>query len=201
MGKRRGADRKSSTPGRSARGRLRIVAGKWRSRLLPIADAPGLRPTPERIRETLFNWLAPHIRGAHCLDLFAGSGALGFEALSRGAKTVDFVERSATAAAILGENATTLDATGARVLKQDAFDFLQSDAVLAYDIVFLDPPFDDDRAGELCRLLQAGGFVRAGTLVYLEQPGDRHAPEFPGSWSVRKEKAAGNVRYSLIEVA
>lgn len=198
MRKRRGADRNNV---RSSRGRLRIVAGKWRSRLLPIADVPGLRPTPERVRETLFNWLTPVLQGARCLDLFAGTGALGFEALSRGAARVHFVERSAMAAATIRENIAKLQAAGASISETSAFDYLQERMDQPYDLVFLDPPFADDRLGELCRLLQDNGFVGAGGRVYLERSRDQAAPELPAAWAIGREKSAGNVHYSLAEIA
>jgi 16S rRNA (guanine966-N2)-methyltransferase len=181
-------------------GRLRIVAGKWRSRLLDIADVPGLRPTSERIRETLFNWLAPTIQGARCLDLFAGTGALGLEALSRGARQVTFVEKSAVAARVLRANAEMLDADGAGVLQADAFEFLDSATGEAYDVVFLDPPFATDMLGDLCRLLDEAAVLAGGSLVYLEDDGARPQIEFPPDWSLLKSKTAGNVRYSLAQV-
>ncbi|HSS64414.1 MAG TPA: 16S rRNA (guanine(966)-N(2))-methyltransferase RsmD [Gammaproteobacteria bacterium] len=184
-------DRKSPT------GRLRIVAGKWRSRLLPIADVSGLRPTPERVRETLFNWLASTIEGSRCLDLFAGSGALGFEALSRGAREVVFVEKSSRAAAALEKCAAVLDATGARILRTDAADYLQSEP-LPFDIVFLDPPFGEDLGGDLFRLLNKRGWLSAGAKVYLEQDRERPFPPLPDGWAVLKEKTAGQVRYALV---
>ena len=134
-------------------GRLRIVAGNWRSRLLEIADVPGLRPTSERIRETLFNWLAPRIHGARCLDLFAGTGALGLEALSRGARRAVFVERSSRAVEVLNRNIKTLQADAALVLQTDAWDFLTGEGAGQFDIVFLDPPFDDEMLDDLCRLI------------------------------------------------
>ena len=178
-------------------GRLRIVAGKWRSRLLPVVDEPGLRPTPERVRETLFNWLAPHIAGARCLDLFAGTGALGFEALSRGAGEVVFVERSARASRMLEANTALLEADGARIHATSAESYLGSVAAGAFDVVFLDPPFDEDRTGELCRLLQDSGHLGSGALVYLEQEKSQAVPALPDGWRLLKEKTAGNVRYSL----
>ena len=142
-------------------GRLRIVAGKWRSRLVPVADVPGLRPTSERIRETLFNWLAPRIEGARCLDLFAGSGALGFEALSRGAASVVFVERDELAANMLQEATRALDAEGATLVRADARRFLETCPAHYFDLVFLDPPFADYPADELCTLLDASGCLTA----------------------------------------
>jgi 16S rRNA (guanine966-N2)-methyltransferase len=184
----------------SPSGRLRIVAGKWRSRLLPVADVEGLRPTSERVRETLFNWLSPHIEGARCLDLFAGTGALGFEALSRGAASVMFVEQSRTAASMLRDNADRLESKAAEILASDAYAFAaRRNRNARMDIVFLDPPFADDRYEELCRLLDEGGWLAPGALVYLEQDRKQSIPALPAGWRVKKEKTAGNVRYSLIE--
>jgi len=169
---------------------------------LPVADVPGLRPTSERIRETLFNWLAPVIEGARCLDLFAGTGALGLEALSRGAESADLIELSPDAAATLRENATTLSATGLSVHQMDTFEFLGRDGNLqAFNIVFLDPPFADGGYAELCRLLNDKGWLAPGALVYLEQDRNDELPALPDGWQVKKEKTAGNVRYSLIETA
>jgi len=185
---------------KSRPGRLRIVAGKWRSRLLDIADVPGLRPTSERIRETLFNWLAPHIHGARCLDLFAGTGALGLEALSRGAGDVVFVEKSKVAANALIRNVDVLDADGADVRQLDALDWLSAPGQGAFDIVFLDPPFAADMLGDLCRLLDKASLVTGGSLVYLEDDRSRPPVDLPEGWTLVKSKTAGNVRYSLAQV-
>ena len=184
--------------GKSQAGRLRIVAGNWRSRLLDIADEPGLRPTSERIRETLFNWLAPEIHGKRCLDLFAGTGALGLEALSRGAGSVVFVEKSARAARQLRSNIETLGAEGALVRHMGARAFLQSDCEEPFDIVFLDPPFAEDVLGELCRLLEEKAFLTGDGLVYLEQDRAKDMAVLPDNWRVLKNKTAGNVRYRLV---
>ena len=184
--------------GNSQAGRLRIVAGNWRSRLLDIADVEGLRPTSERVRETLFNWLTPHLDGARCLDLFAGTGALGLEALSRGAGSCVFVERSPVAAKQLRENVEILGALGATIIQGNALDYLQHAAVTPFDIVFLDPPFADDRLAETCRLLAQGGLLADGALVYLEQDGKRPLADLPEGWQVVKNKKAGNVRYMLV---
>lgn len=199
----------------SPSGRLRIVAGKWRSRLLPVAAGDGLRPTAERIRETLFNWLAPFVHGADCLDLFAGSGALGLEALSRGAATVLFVEKSRTAAAQLRSSIKTLDADGATVLETDARRWLQqrSDKRFndrpggrfedrqKFDIVFVDPPFADGGHDELCRLLAERQCLKSGAHIYLEQDREQSLPSLPPGWELLKDKTAGNVRYSLARAA
>jgi 16S rRNA (guanine966-N2)-methyltransferase len=179
-------------------GRLRIVAGIWRSRLLPIADVPGLRPTPERIRETLFNWLAPRIGGARCLDLFAGSGALGLEALSRGAAETVFVEESATAASVLRSNIALLGDPAATVYHGDAFDFLRSEVARGFDIVFLDPPFAADMLDDLCRLLHEMPVFADGAQVYIEEDRARPESQLPEGWQVMKSKTAGKVRYSLV---
>ena len=178
-------------------GRLRIVAGKWRSRVLPVADVPGLRPTSERIRETLFNWLAPRIEGSRGLDLFAGSGALGLEALSRGAGTVTFVERSRDAVASLRQALAILDAEGAELIQADAYDWLASVAPCPFDIVLLDPPFADDTLGQLCSTLEERGWLAPNARIYLEQDRSRPLPPLPGAWELTHEKIAGNVRYAL----
>jgi len=194
-------------------GRVRIVAGKWRRRFLQVADLPELRPTPERIRETLFNWLAPCIEGSRCLDLFAGTGVLGLEALSRGASEVVFVERDAVALAALRKSIVDLmgdhmgDLIGdpgagssVTVHAGDAFEFLQRAEPLAVDIVFLDPPYADDSLKAVCGLLDKRAWLAPAASVYLEQDSRRHTPSFPPGWTVRREKKAGNVHYLLLQV-
>ena len=154
------------------------------------------------MRETLFNWLTPVIDGARCLDLFAGTGALGFEAVSRGASSADLIELSTSAARTLRDNVRLLAATGIRIHQTDAFDFLRRRASQPpFDIVFLDPPFADGDYEELCRLLADKGWLAPGALVYLEQDRKSDLPVLPDGWQVKKEKSAGNVRYSLIEAA
>ena len=204
------AGRKQKT--RTQAGRLRIVAGIWRSRLLDIADVEGLRPTSERVRETLFNWLAPRIHGARCLDLFAGTGALGLEAMSRGARSALFVERSPVAARQLRKNIDVLvgaasaanqfgpegPPTTADVVHGDALEFLRHATDKSFDIVFLDPPFAEDLLSETCRLLAEGALLEEGAVVYLELGRDQDAPTLPENWRVLKDKSAGNVRYMLI---
>ncbi len=190
---------KRSKTGKSQAGRLRIVAGNWRSRLLDIADVEGLRPTSERIRETLFNWLAPGIHGKRCLDLFAGTGALGLEALSRGAGEVVFVEQAARAVQMLKRNIETLGAKGASVLQQDARHFLDAGQPAPFDIVFLDPPFAEEVLGELCRLIEERHLLADDGLAYLEQDRAREIAVLPDNWRVLKNKTAGNVRYMLVQ--
>jgi 16S rRNA (guanine966-N2)-methyltransferase len=184
--------------GSSPPGRLRIVAGKWRNSRLKIAPLPGLRPTSERIRETLFNWLTSCIHGARCLDLYAGTGALGLEAMSRGAATVTFVEQSGKAAAMLRQACNDLGADGVTIRSIDALQFLDSSDNESFDLVFLDPPFADNSLADLCKILGDGGHLSPGALVYLEQPKAQEPPELPDRWVIAHEKTAGNVRYSLV---
>jgi 16S rRNA (guanine966-N2)-methyltransferase len=184
---------------KSQPGRLRIVAGIWRSRLVQIAAVPGLRPTAARIRETLFNWLAPRIPGARCLDLCAGTGALGLEALSRGAARCVFVEKSSQAAATLRANVASLAADGASILETDARSYLQRADGEAFDIVFLDPPFAAGLLPELCQLLDAGTLLARNARIYIEEERAAEICELPANWQVLKTSNAGNVRYSLAE--
>ena len=185
---------------KKSRGRLRIVAGIWRSRVLEIADVEGLRPTSERIRETLFNWLTPRMAGARCLDLFAGTGALGLEALSRGAASAVFVENSKIAIATLQRNVASLDASAAVIHSGAATDYMDDSRTESFDIVFLDPPFADDNLAELCRLIDESELLAGNANVYLEQDRARAELDLPDGWTVLKSKVAGNVRYTLAAV-
>ena len=189
--------KKSAGKKKSQSGQLRIVAGNWRSRLLAIADLPGLRPTSSRIRETLFNWLTPGIHGVRCLDLCAGTGALGIEALSRGAAETLFVEKSPVAAETLRQNLNSLNASGARVVVDDARRFLANPGAKRFDIVFLDPPFAADLHDELCRLLDEHHWLADNARIYIELDRDQPVPTLPENWSVAKNKTAGKVRYLL----
>jgi len=174
--------------------RLRIIGGSWRSRLIEFPDLPGLRPTPDRVRETLFNWLGRDLTGRHCLDLYAGSGALGFEALSRGAASVTMVERAPRAWRALQANAALLDARGLNALRGDALEFLaRLPASAKFDVVFLDPPFEQGIPEAMWqRLVQA---LSADAEVYLESK----AP-FAGhpGLQVLKHGHAGAVHYHLL---
>jgi 16S rRNA (guanine966-N2)-methyltransferase len=167
--------------------------------VLDIADLKDLRPTSERVRETVFNWLAPAIDGSRCLDLFAGTGALGLEALSRGAGEVMFVEKSKPAVRALHKNVQSLAATDAIVHHSDAFAFLETYSGKPFDIVFLDPPFAADYVEELCRLLAKKEMLAAGGKVYIERDRQSPLPALPDSWNVKKQKTAGNVRFALVE--
>ncbi len=179
-------------------GRLRIIGGQWRSRQLPVADLPGLRPTTDRVRETLFNWLQNDIPGARCVDLFAGSGALGFEAASRGCATVVMLEVQAQAAKLLADNIQTLAADNIELLRQDALQWIQQQPAEIYDIVFIDPPFDSDLLQQACMLLEQQGCLSEHACIYLEADSQRGLPELPPNWHLVKSKKAGQVGYYLI---
>jgi 16S rRNA (guanine966-N2)-methyltransferase len=181
---------------RPAFGSVRIIGGSLRRSRLDVPDAPGLRPTPDRVRETLFNWLAPIIEGARCLDLFAGTGALGIEALSRGAGWVDFIERDPRLAQALRQNLQRLRQTDAAVRCADAVQTLGEAAADAYDVVFVDPPFSESLWQPAVVALEGNGWLRAGALIYLEMPAS--APvDAPDSWNLHRESVAGAVRYAL----
>lgn len=177
------------------RGSVRIIAGRWRGRRVPLEPGLQIRPTPDRVRETLFNWLAPVIEGARCLDLFAGSGALGIEALSRGAQVVWFVEQSEQAASRLRDALLALGAENDRLVIGTAEQFLHG-APRSFDIVFLDPPFQGNTLENLCTLLD-GGWLAPGAHVYLELSRHQNLPGLPSNWSVLKESTAGQVRFAL----
>lgn len=177
-------------------GQLRIIGGQWRGRRLSFYAIDDLRPTADRVRETLFNWLQAQIPGARCLDLFAGSGALGLEALSRGAAEVVMVEQHPQAAAQIRQHLQTLGSEAGRVVQADVFAFLQ-EAATPFDIVFLDPPYRLDCLAQCCRLLEQGGWLKPRAYIYLEDLSQRAAPELPDNWELLRSKKAGEVGYHL----
>ena len=179
-------------------GQVRIIAGEWRSRRVSFPDVPGLRPSADRVRETLFNWLQQVIDGAACLDLFAGSGILGFEALSRGAARVVMVEHHPAVAAHLVDQMRgfAVPPDRGRVTHRDALAYLHGPAE-AFDIVFVDPPFDSDLLPAACRGLDEGGWLRPGALVYLESPWSRGEPPLPPQWQLLHRRRAGHVGLAL----
>lgn len=184
--------------GRNTQGRIRIIAGAWRGRMLPVADLPGLRPTTDRIRETVFNWLQAEVPDARCLDLFAGTGSLGLEALSRGAKHCDFVEQLAPAQKMLNEALRTLKASDRGTIhNSEAIRFLTT-AVEPYDLVFLDPPFDGDLLGSACETLNDSKLLRQDSLIYIEQSA-KDALAIPENWVERRSKRTGGVFYGLYQ--
>jgi 16S rRNA (guanine966-N2)-methyltransferase len=178
-------------------GEIRIIGGRLRGRRIAVPDAPGLRPTPDRVRETLFNWLAPHIAGARVLDLFAGTGALGLEAFSRGAAEVTLVEQQRVVVAVLRESLQRLGIAEIRVVADDALAFLAGEGA-QYDLILLDPPF---AAGLLLPALQAIVRYRRlapGGLCYVEQPRDAEPPALPAGWTLHRSGHAGEVGYYLL---
>ncbi|MBE1158789.1 16S rRNA (guanine(966)-N(2))-methyltransferase RsmD [Dyella acidiphila] len=179
---------------KAAPGRIRIIGGHLRNSRLNVPDLPGLRPTPERVRETLFNWLAPTLAGARVLDLCAGTGALGIEALSRGAGAVQFVEPDAACADALRANLVRLKVQ-AEVAGVDAVRFLQRTAQ-PFGLAFLDPPFALQLWEPLARQLEEGGWLANAAQIYVESPRG-HAPAVPANWAMHREGQAGEVRYAL----
>lgn len=184
-------------------GTVRIIGGRWRGRRLPVPDLPGLRPSGDRGRETLFNWLAPHLHGARCADLFAGTGALGLEAASRGASWVVLVEKATAAARALDDNVRTLEADGARgvieVVRGDALEWLEDCAPGSLDLVFVDPPFGAGLAQEVLTDLEQNECLSPGGLVYLETARqDNEATPGP-AWEALKDKTLGHVRMRLLK--
>ncbi len=188
---------------RSTRGgqnRLRIIGGQWQRRQLKFPDIPGLRPTPDRVRETLFNWLQMEIVGARCLDLFAGSGALGLEALSRGASQVVLVDESGAATRQIEANLQHLHANAATVVHMAVQTFLERGPGDArYDIIFLDPPFAQDLIKTSIDLLENKGWLAPGAHIYLETENQLRTLPLPANWRLLKEKTSGQVRYRLAQ--
>jgi 16S rRNA (guanine966-N2)-methyltransferase len=178
---------------------VRIIGGLHRGRKLPFAEMPGLRPTGDRIRETLFNWLQPVIQGARCLDLFAGSGALGIEAASRGAREVVMVDTAGSVIRQLEQNKTQLDLAQITIVRADALQFLEQ-AASPFDVVFLDPPFSGELLQPICQRLDMG-WLSDNARIYLEEDISRTFPTLPEGWTLLKEKTAGQVRYGLAQAA
>jgi len=176
---------------------LRIIGGQWRGRKLSFPDIEGLRPTGDRIRETVFNWLMPDIQGAQVLDLFSGSGALGLEALSRGAGTAMLIEKHPQVAANLLSHLKTLHAENAKVLSMDALQFLQQgNSGTGYNIVFIDPPFSADLWQPVVELLNQSQWLAADAWIYVET--DKVSTwQAPENWYLHRDKMAGQVRYRL----
>nr|VFJ62555.1 MAG: 16S rRNA m(2)G-966 methyltransferase [Candidatus Kentron sp. DK] len=205
-------------------GAVRIIAGRWRRHRLRVPAVPGLRPTPDRVRETLFNWLGTGIRGMRCLDLFAGSGALGLEAASRGAAEVVLVERSEAVvrnlvseiraltardpgAASGDERAVSYPPDAGRgfyfpgppeitVIRSDALGYLQ-EARRRFDVIFLDPPFDSGLLEPVCQCLDSGDRLAQDTIIYLEMRRAAPWPVLPTRWEITHDAVAGDVRYVL----
>lgn len=178
--------------------RVRIISGDWRGRLLPVADVQGLRPSGDRCRETLFNWLQPWISGSDCADLFAGTGALGFEAASRGANSVFMIEKHPRAQAVLLDSIEQLQAVQVTLHRGGAMSQLEYFKADSFDIVFVDPPFDSNLGGLVLERLDKAGCVRRGGFVYLESPAmDSSQARAPEGWSMWRDQTLGEVRMQL----
>lgn len=182
-----------------ATGKIRIIAGKWRSRNIIFPQIPGLRPTHDRIRETLFNWLMNDIEGATCLDLFAGSGALGFEALSRGAKHVTFIDNSSKVISALKHTVATLEtAPRVNVIQAECPSVLKLEHA-PFDIIFLDPPFNQKLLAPTIKWLETHCYIKDGSLIYIEAEKTLNAWPIPENWDVMKEKKTATLTYALLK--
>lgn len=178
-------------------GFIRLISGKWRGKKLPVKDKEGLRPTTDRTKETLFNWLMHDIRDANCLDCFSGSGSLAFEALSRYAKSALLLERDKQVAQQLRENLNALKVDNAAVVETDSISYLQQSAAQQFDIVFVDPPFNKDLVPQCCKALEENGYLTEDALIYIEMEVQASATELPSNWRRLKEKRTGQVAYQL----
>ncbi len=181
-----------------AAGQIRIIGGQWRGRKLPVPDSAGLRPTTDRVRETLFNWLAPDIQEARCLDCFAGSGALGLEALSRYAASATLLELERAVAQQLTQNLAMLRASHAKVVQTNTLQWL-SQTGEPFDVVFVDPPFRKGLLQETLTLLEQNGWLAEEALIYVESEVENGTPYAPANWDLYREKIAGQVAYRLYQ--
>lgn len=180
-------------------GSIRIIAGKHRGRKLPVLDAEGLRPTTDRVKETVFNWLMPYLHNANCLDCFAGAGSLGFEALSRGAAQVHLIELNKAAAKQLLANKQLLKADNIAINNVDVLSFLKTKALQSFELVFIDPPFRQNLVTQTCELLE-NGWLAEQALIYVETEAEGNQT-IPSNWQLLKEKIAGQVAYRLYQRA
>ncbi|MFT4923978.1 MAG: 16S rRNA (guanine966-N2)-methyltransferase [Phenylobacterium sp.] len=183
-------------------GSIRIIAGAHRGRKLPVHDVAGLRPTTDRVKETVFNWLMQQVQGSHCLDCFAGSGSLAFEALSRGAKSVTLVEKDPLAASQIEQNLALLAIDNAQLIKGDCLGFLGTltlDQAGGFDLVFIDPPFRQNLANPVCQLLEERKLLNPSALIYVEVENELNDFTPPPQWQLLKEKVAGQVSFRLYQ--
>lgn len=184
-----------------AMGEVRVIAGLWRGRKLPVLNAEGLRPTTDRVKETLFNWLMMDVANTRCLDCFAGSGSLGIEALSRQAQAVVFLEKFATAAQQLKKNLTSLKTDKGTVVNTDTLSYLaQKNSGEPFDIIFIDPPFHHQFVPQILPLLQENNWLAENALIYVETEKNHPPLLLAENWQVIKEKSAGMVTSRLIQV-
>ena len=188
-----------AVPAHGGQGQLRIIGGQWRSRQFDFPMAHGLRPTPNRVRETLFNWLAPYVEGAKVLDVFAGSGALFLEALSRGASSALALDLNSAAINSLRGHLLTLRCDNGQLLQTDALRHLEQQPATPFDLVFLDPPFSQGLLLPACTLLEEKGWLAADAWVYTESENPPSSLGLPGNWRLHREQKAGQVYYALWE--
>lgn len=199
MSPRRNRNSKPAPHNRANDSFVRIIGGDWRSRKLSFPESEGLRPTPDRVRETLFNWLQAYTPAAKCLDLFSGSGALAFEALSRGAAHATLIDASRLVCNSLKHNLQELKAQNAEVLETDATQWLlqQASSEFRYDLVFLDPPFNKDLVSGICQLLEENQVLADGSMIYIETERTLSTLSVPDNWQLYRDKQAGEVSYRL----
>ncbi|WP_395489970.1 16S rRNA (guanine(966)-N(2))-methyltransferase [Cedecea davisae] len=183
-------------PQSAGSGQIRIIGGQWRGRKLPVPDSPGLRPTTDRVRETLFNWLAPSMVDSHCLDCFAGSGALGLEALSRYAASATLIEMDRAVSQQLQKNLATLKANNGKVLNANTLNVLAQPGT-PHNVVFVDPPFRKGLLDETLALLEKNSWLADEALIYVESEVENGLPVVPKNWALHREKVAGQVAYRL----
>ncbi|AIN65451.1 TPA: 16S rRNA (guanine(966)-N(2))-methyltransferase [Providencia stuartii] len=183
-------------PQSASLGQIRIIGGKWRGRKLPVRDSEGLRPTTDRIKETLFNWLMPIIREARCLDCFAGSGSLGFEALSRFADSVTFIELDKQNAQLLTENKARLQSDNANIINGNSLEILGQNGT-PFDVVFIDPPFRKGLLSDTIQLLEKNQWLADESWIYVESEAESPLTDIPTNWQLHREKIAGQVAYRL----
>ena len=188
-----------AVPAHSGQGQLRIIGGQWRSRQFDFPMAHGLRPTPNRVRETLFNWLAPYVEGAKVLDVFAGSGALFLEALSRGAGSALALYLNSAAINSLRGHLLTLRCDNGQLLQTDALRHLEQQPATPFDLVFLDPPFSQGLLLPACTLLEEKGWLASEAWIYTESENPPSSLGLPGNWRLHREQKAGQVYYALWE--
>lgn len=181
------------------KGKVRIIAGQWRGRKLTVPAKPGLRPTPDRVRETLFNWLSQYLPGSYCLDLFAGSGALGLEAASRGAQYVLLVEQDRDIVQNLQQQLVTLAANQVKIICANALQLLRRSPPVTFNILFLDPPFGQHLLVPSCTLLEQLGWLQATAFIYLEAEQHLGTPALPAGWQIIRQQTAGQVVGRLIK--
>lgn len=183
-------------PQKTPMGQIRIIGGKWRGRKLPVLNSQGLRPTTDRVKETLFNWLMPIIHDAHCLDCFAGSGGLGIEALSRYARETTFVEYERDVAQQIKANLALLNADNGHVIHDSALSFLAKQGT-PYNVIFLDPPFHKGMLSQTIQLLENNGWLAQNSYIYIEEEINAETYPLPANWILHREKIAGQVAYRL----